>query len=87
MVTPFKEGQSIDYKAAASIAEKLIKDKMADTMVVGGTTGEFFTMNFEERVELFKTVKEAVNGQLPSIPGVGATSTIETIALAKKLRN
>ncbi|MEA2022402.1 MAG: 4-hydroxy-tetrahydrodipicolinate synthase, partial [Candidatus Caldatribacteriota bacterium] len=44
----------------------------------------FFTMNFEERVKLFQVVKEAVGGKIPLIPGVGATSTKETIELAKK---
>ena len=84
MVTPFKEDQSVDYEAAASIAKKLVEDNMADTIVIGGTTGEFFTMNFEERVKLFQVVKEAVGDKIALIPGVGATSTKETIELAKK---
>ena len=84
IVTPFKEDQSVDYEAAVLIAEKLIEDKMADTIVVGGTTGEFFTMSFEERVKLFKVIKEAVGDKIPLIPGVGAISTKETIALVKK---
>lgn len=84
MVTPFKEDQSVDYEAAVSIAKKLVEDNMADTIVIGGTTGEFFTMNFEERIKLFQVVKEAVGNKIPLIPGVGATSTKETIELAKK---
>ena len=84
MVTPFKEDQSVDYEAAVSIAKKLVEDNMADTIVIGGTTGEFFTMNFEERVKLFQVVKEAVGDKIPLIPGVGSTSTKETIELAKK---
>jgi len=84
MVTPFKEDQSVDYKAVASIAKKLVNDSIADTLVVGGTTGEFFTMSFKERVDLFKAVKNAVGDKIPIIPGVGATSTIETVALARK---
>ena len=84
MVTPFKEDQSVDYEAAVSIAKKLVEDNMADTIVIGGTTGEFFTMNFEERVKLFQVVKEAVGDKIPLIPGVGSPSTKETIELAKK---
>ena len=84
MVTPFKDDQSVDYEAAVSIAKKLVEDNMADTIVIGGTTGEFFTMNFEERVKLFQVVKEAVGDKIPLIPGVGAASTKETIELAKK---
>jgi len=84
MVTPFKEDQSVDYGAAVSIAEKLIADQQADSIILTGTTGEFFTMSFEERVKLFQVIKEAVGDKIPLIPGVGATSTKETIALAKK---
>jgi len=84
LVTPFKEDQSVDYKAAVSIAEKLIKDNQADSLVLSGTTGEFFTMNFEERVKLFQVIKEAVGEKIPLMAGVGCASTIETIALAKK---
>jgi len=84
MVTPFKEDQSVDYEAAVSIAEKLIEDNKADSIILSGTTGEFFTMSFEERVELFKVIKEDVGDKIPLIAGVGSVSTIETIALAKK---
>ena len=84
MVTPFKEDQSVDYEATASIAKKLVEDNMADTIVVSGTTGEFFTMSFEERVKLFKVIKEAIGDKIPLIAGVGCASTIETMALAKK---
>ena len=84
LVTPFKEDQSVDYKAAVSIAEKLIKDNQADSLVLSGTTGEFFTMSFEERVKLFKVIKDAVGNKIPLMAGVGCVSTIETMALAKK---
>ena len=83
MVTPFKEDQSVDYDAAVSIAEKLISDNKADSIILSGTTGEFFTMNFEERVKLFKVIKDAIGNRIPMIVGVGSSSTIETIALAK----
>jgi len=84
LVTPFKEDQSVDYEAAISIAEKLIEDNMADSIILTGTTGEFFTMSFEERVKLFKVIKDAVGEKIPLMVGVGCASTIETVALAKK---
>jgi 4-hydroxy-tetrahydrodipicolinate synthase len=84
MVTPFKEDQSVDYEAAVSIAQKLVNDKLADTIILTGTTGEFFTMTFEERVEMFRVIKKAVGDKIPLIAGVGCASTIETIALSKK---
>jgi 4-hydroxy-tetrahydrodipicolinate synthase len=84
LVTPFKEDQSVDYEAAVSIAEKLIADQQADSIILTGTTGEFFTMSFEERVKLFKVIKDAVGNKIPLMAGVGCASTIETMALAKK---
>jgi len=84
LVTPFKEDQSVDYTAAVSIAEKLTENNKADSIILSGTTGEFFTMSFEERVKLFKVIKDAVGNKIPLIAGVGCASTIETMALAKK---
>jgi len=84
MVTPFKADQSVDYEAAVSIAEKLVQDKKADSLILSGTTGEFHTMTFAERVKLFSVIKEALGERIPLIAGVGAASTTETIGLAKK---
>lgn len=83
MVTPFKEDQSVDYEAAVQIAEKLIKENMADTLIISGTTGEFFSMNFEERVKLFQVIKDAVDEKIPLIAGTACISTIETIQLTR----
>jgi len=84
LVTPFKDDQSVDYEAAVSIAEKLIEDNKADSIILSGTTGEFFTMRFEERVKMFNVIKKTVGKKIPLMAGVGCTSTIETVALAKK---
>jgi len=84
MITPFKKDQSVDYEAAASVAEKLIEEKKADSLILTGTTGEFFSMNFDERVRIFEVVKNAVGDKIPLIAGTAVVSTIETIALSKK---
>ncbi|HDK28139.1 MAG TPA: 4-hydroxy-tetrahydrodipicolinate synthase, partial [Candidatus Atribacteria bacterium] len=65
----------------------LVEDNMADTIVIGGTTGEFFTMNFEERVKFFQVIKEAVGNKINLIAGTGCVSTIETTALSKKVED
>ena len=84
MVTPFKDDQSVDYDAAVSVAEKLVDDKKADSIILTGTTGEFFSMNFDERARIFEVVKNAVGDKIPLIAGTAVVSTIETIALSKK---
>jgi len=84
MVTPFAENQSVDFAKAKKLAQFLVDKKKGDTLILSGTTGEFHTQSFDERVQLFEVVKKAVGGKIPLIAGIGCTSTIETIALGKK---
>jgi 4-hydroxy-tetrahydrodipicolinate synthase len=84
IVTPFATDQSVDHAKLKHLAMFLVEKKMADTLILSGTTGEFHTQTFDERVAIFETVTDAVGGQIPLVAGVGCASTIETIALAKK---
>lgn len=84
VVTPYAEDQSVDHVKLAALAEHLVAKGLADTLILSGTTGEFHTQTFAERVAIFETVVKAVGGRIPLIAGVGCTSTIETIALAKE---
>lgn len=84
MMTPFKEDQSIDFEAAKNLMDYLISSGNADTIIIGGTTGEFHTMNTEERCELMKEMMKHAAGRIPVIAGVGAQSTKETIILARE---
>ncbi len=84
MVTPFAEDQSVDYAKTAALARYLVDRNKGDTLILSGTTGEFHTQSFDERVKVFETVKQAVGDRIPLIAGVGCASTVETIALAKK---
>jgi 4-hydroxy-tetrahydrodipicolinate synthase len=84
MITPFKQDQSVDYDAAVSVAEKLVNEKKADSLILTGTTGEFFTMSSDERAKVFQVVKEAVGDRIPLVAGTGCASTPETILLSRK---
>ncbi|MDR3437847.1 4-hydroxy-tetrahydrodipicolinate synthase [Telmatospirillum sp.] len=84
MLTPFAADQSVDLAKCKSLATYLVEKNMADTLILSGTTGEFHTQTFAERVSVFEAVKQAVGGKIPLIAGVGCPSTMETIALAKK---
>lgn len=83
MVTPFNEDQSVDYDKAGNLARFIVENNKGDSLILSGTTGEFHTMSFDERVTLFEVIKEKVGGRIPLIAGVGAASTLETIELAK----
>ncbi len=82
MVTPFKEDYSLDVKRACELAEKLIVEG-SDGILVAGTTGESPTLAHEEKLELFKAVKETVKGKASVIAGTGNYNTKESIELTK----
>jgi len=84
MVTPFKANGDVDFDRAAELARWLHRTKRADSIIAGGTTGEFSSMTFEERVTLFETVWAAVGKKLPVIAGTGAPSTREAIRLTRE---
>ncbi len=85
MVTPFKQdNQDIDYPATGDLIEHLISRNFCDSLLIEGTTGEFNTLRFEERVELFKFAREAVAGRKPMAAGTGAGSTREAVLLTQE---
>ena len=83
LITPFKDDGEVDYKRMHELIEWLLEDKKADSIIVSGTTGEFFSLSYAERVKLFEVVKEAIGKRVPLIVGVGCASTWETIKLTK----
>jgi 4-hydroxy-tetrahydrodipicolinate synthase len=86
LATPFKddEYQDVDYDAVGPLVNHVIENKLCDSLVVAGTSGEFNAMTVEERFELFKAVKEAAAGRVPLVAGACAGSTRDAILLAKK---
>jgi len=82
MATPFKEDYSLDVKRACELAEKLVAEG-SDGILVAGTTGESPTLSHEEKLELFRAVKDVVKGKASVIAGTGNYNTRESIELTK----
>ena len=82
MVSPFREDGSVNYEAGADLAEWLINNG-SDGLVVEGSTGEAATMNFEEKVQFMRTIKERIGGRAPIVAGAGTNCTASTIELAQ----
>ena len=59
MVTPSTPGLEVDYDRAGELAELLVRTG-SDSIVVAGTTGESPTLSFEEKLDLFRVVVDAV---------------------------
>ncbi|NLI92169.1 MAG: 4-hydroxy-tetrahydrodipicolinate synthase [Peptococcaceae bacterium] len=84
MVTPFNDMLEVNYEAAARIAKHLAANG-SDGIVVAGTTGETPNLTKEEKINLFKEVKQAVGNSSKVIAGVGTYSTKESVELVNKI--
>ncbi|MCD6545633.1 MAG: 4-hydroxy-tetrahydrodipicolinate synthase [Thermotogae bacterium] len=84
MITPFNEDYSVDYQTARKVARYIIDNKYCDSIIVSGTTGEFHSLSFNERVKLFEEIKDEVGNEVPLIAGTGAVYTKEAIELTKE---
>ncbi len=77
MVTPFDERGELDLDEARRLARWLV-DRGNDGLIVAGSTGEGQTLEGDERMELFKAVKDSVNGDAMVIANAGTNSTRES---------
>lgn len=82
MVTPFKPDLKVDYDKAGELA-KLLAKTGSDSIVVAGTTGESPTLSFEEKLDLFRVVVDAVGDDAKVIAGTGGNSTESSIELTR----
>ncbi|MEZ2310625.1 dihydrodipicolinate synthase family protein [Paraburkholderia sp. RCC_158] len=84
LVTPFKADGEIDHdllgKHAANLAGRV------SGLGVGGTTGEYYALSFDERVQTFNTVAEAAGGKTYLTAGINATTTKEVIRLGQEAK-
>lgn len=83
MVTPFDENLEVNYDMAAKLAEYLL-EQGNDGIVVNGTTGESPTLNDDEKVQMFRTVKQTVGERAFVIAGTGSNNTHHSIELTQK---
>ena len=84
LATPFKETtQDLDLDAAAALVDHVISNKLCDSLIVGGTSGEFNALSLDERRELFRAVKDAAAGRVPLVGGACSIATREAVELAR----
>ncbi len=80
MVTPFAPDGSLDTAAAGALARWLV-DHGNDGLVVAGTTGESAVLTDDERIELFRAVRAAVD--VPLIAGSTTNDTAHSIEMTR----
>ncbi len=83
MVTPFDDEGQVDYAQAKRLALALL-DSGSDGLVVAGTTGEAPTLSHDEKLRLFREVKDAVDGRGAVIAGTGTYNTAESVELSRE---
>jgi 4-hydroxy-tetrahydrodipicolinate synthase len=83
MVTPFNENLEVNYDAAQALAELLVQTGSSG-LVVSGTTGESPTLTHEEKVTLFRKVKEAVGNRAAVLAGTSTYDTAESVHLSQE---
>lgn len=83
MVTPFDARGKVDLGAARELALMLV-DSGSDGLVVAGTTGESPVIPEEEKIRLFRAVKEAVGDRATVIANTGNYNTEESIKLSRE---
>jgi len=84
MVTPFKANGDVDFENAYAYSKWLVRMRRGHSLIVTGTTGEFPSLTFEERVQMFEVVWDAVGKKAPVIAGTGCVSTRETVRLTRE---
>ena len=84
LITPYGENEEVDYGQYEKLIDYIITNKLGDSLIVTGTTGEASLLTFDERVKLMETAINAAAGRMPVIAGTGCASTKETIALTQK---
>jgi 4-hydroxy-tetrahydrodipicolinate synthase len=82
LITPMDENEKLDTVALRNLIEHVIKGGVHGVFVLG-STGEFYGLDYEEKVRAVEVTMEQVNGRVPVYVGASAITTKECIKLAK----
>lgn len=81
LATPFRDDERIDYSAWQALIDAQIAAGV-DGLFVGGSTGEFFAQDLEERTVALRFVRQAAARRVPVYANVGCITTRDTVRLA-----
>lgn len=82
MITPFTADGEIDWEAVDRLVEHLLAQR-SEGILVAGTTGESPTLSDEEKIALFRRVKERLRGRGFLLAGTGSNDTAHTVELSQ----
>ncbi len=82
LVTPFREDGSIDEDGFCKNVERGIGDGYG-ALIIAGCTGEWWSLEDDERKTLFKLAADTAQGRVPLIAGTVSTSMRSCIELSR----
>ncbi len=82
LVTPFNE-EGVNEKQYRNLIDFVIKSG-ATGIVPIGTTGEFTSMRFDEKVEAIRIACDAAKGRVPVLAGTGDANTRDTLKITRR---
>ncbi|MGV6872924.1 dihydrodipicolinate synthase family protein [Pseudochelatococcus sp. B33] len=82
LATPFSEAGSIDMDRLKAMVDLLLSEGVSG-FVIGGSTGEYYSLSVPERIELFQAAFEYVAGRGTLIAGTSSTNHAETLELTR----
>lgn len=83
IVTPFGAEGALNLPGLARQVTRQLD--AGNGIFCGGTNGEFFVLNEEEKVSVTRTCVETVAGRAPVVAHIGEISTRETLRLGKRI--
>lgn len=83
MATPFDSEGRIDERSVTRLVDYLFENG-SDGLAVSGTTGESPSLSHDEKLLMFRLVKEAARGRGPVIAGTGSNDTTASITLSRE---
>ena len=84
MATPVDDEKNINSNGVKKIVNRLI-DRGISGLFILGTNGEFYSMNYDQKLSFAKMVVEEVNGRIPVYAGTGGINTDEVIKLTNEM--
>ena len=81
IITPFKDSGEIDWDMYAEVIDWQIENGVAG-IIVGGSTGEFYALSKEERIQQFKFAADRINNQVEFMAGVNDIRVDECLEIS-----
>lgn len=86
ITTPFDEDGALDREGWRELCDWMVGERMHG-IAVAGTTGEWFSLEPGERIELFRIAAEVVRGRIAVLGGCMAFTPREVIRYAQAARD